>query len=656
MSQKPRVYTSILKTLQAAFTFRPEHAILLGLILLFVVRRAWVGDDAFITLRSVDNWLNGYGLTFNVSERVQAYTHPLWMLLLSLFYFFTREPYFTTLFICILCSGVAVALLLRRIAVSPLAAVLAGLVLLFSNAFIDWSTSGLENPLSFLLLAVFVIKYSVSFAQPTPKDLLHLSLIASLAVTNRMDTGVLYLPMLALAWWRSTDRKAGVGALALGQTPFILWSLFALLYYGFMLPNTYYAKLHTGLGNAEVYAQGLMYYVDSLRFDPLTLTAILAALGLSAGTLRRSRWMPLGVGILLYLLYIVSIGGDFMSGRFFSLPLFAAAILLAQLPAAAHPQPARLGMAAILLLGLFGPLPTFTMTDEAIRDLELRNTRITNERLWYDDTSGLLLQTRISTHPYYQGRLTGEEFRRMAGDGRLVLFENAIGMEGFYAGPNVHIIDLNALSEPFLARLPMVYDYRWRPAHYIRYELIPGYYETVVTGTNQLEDSGLRTYYGYLSQLIHDDLWSMERLRTIINMNLGRFDYLIDTFAYTYPELVSRNYSQVNDAQRLPFACTLSRGTEFRENGVLIRLGEQASHASSLTLALNNDREFAVQFLNQREQVGYLEWALATSEGVLYEQHFAVPPQARLQGFDEVLILPLQGDGPYCLAYMLLEE
>jgi arabinofuranosyltransferase len=46
-----------------------------------VLRTAWVSDDAFITFRTVDNALNGAGLRWNPAERVQTYTHPLWMLL-----------------------------------------------------------------------------------------------------------------------------------------------------------------------------------------------------------------------------------------------------------------------------------------------------------------------------------------------------------------------------------------------------------------------------------------------------------------------------------------------------------------------------------------------------------------------------------------------
>src|SRR5690349_1910100 len=47
-----------------------------------VLARAWVGDDALITVRTLDNLMHGYGLRWNVDERVQAFTHPLWAFLL----------------------------------------------------------------------------------------------------------------------------------------------------------------------------------------------------------------------------------------------------------------------------------------------------------------------------------------------------------------------------------------------------------------------------------------------------------------------------------------------------------------------------------------------------------------------------------------------
>ena len=118
----------------------------LGVVIAFIMlRNAWLCDDAYITLRTVDNFVNGYGLRWNIAERVQSYTHPLWMLLLTPFYAITREAYFTPLAVSVVCSMLACTLLLRH-SVSLLSAVVVTVALCLSKGFMDFATSGLENP------------------------------------------------------------------------------------------------------------------------------------------------------------------------------------------------------------------------------------------------------------------------------------------------------------------------------------------------------------------------------------------------------------------------------------------------------------------------------------------------------------------------------
>jgi hypothetical protein len=110
-----------------------------------VVRTAWVGDDAYITFRTIDNLFNGYGLRWNVAERVQTYTHPLWLGIVAAFYFVTGEPYYTALAISMVLTVATMYLLVRRIANDAAAATGAAAILILSKAFIDFSTSGLGS-------------------------------------------------------------------------------------------------------------------------------------------------------------------------------------------------------------------------------------------------------------------------------------------------------------------------------------------------------------------------------------------------------------------------------------------------------------------------------------------------------------------------------
>src|SRR5688572_19610463 len=125
--------------------------------LLLLLRTAWVDDDAYITFRTVDNFLNGYGLRWNVDNRVQAYTHPLWMFATTAVAAMTGEVYYASILLSIGVSVAAVAIVVSRIAVTLPAAAFTISALILSKAFIDYSTSGLENPLTHLLLALFFV-------------------------------------------------------------------------------------------------------------------------------------------------------------------------------------------------------------------------------------------------------------------------------------------------------------------------------------------------------------------------------------------------------------------------------------------------------------------------------------------------------------------
>ena len=124
-----------------------------------ILKNAWLCDDAYITLRVADNFINGYGLTWNIYERVQAYTHTLWLFLITAVYIFTREAYFTMIFTSVAVSFAAVVLYAFKVAGTKILAVMGIIALSFSSAFVDYSTSGLENPLSFLILALFLYVY-----------------------------------------------------------------------------------------------------------------------------------------------------------------------------------------------------------------------------------------------------------------------------------------------------------------------------------------------------------------------------------------------------------------------------------------------------------------------------------------------------------------
>ncbi len=97
---------------------------------------------------------------------------------------------------------------------------------------------------------------------------------------------------------------------------------------------------------------------------------------------------------------------------------------------------------------------------------------------------------------------------------------DATGMMGYYAGPDVYIVDRIGLSDALLARLPISNIQDWRIGHFRR-ELPAGYKESLLTGTNQIVDPGIRALYGTISLIIRGPLLDRQRLVEIVTMNLG---------------------------------------------------------------------------------------------------------------------------------------
>ncbi len=393
---------------------RPSATVVIGLLLAgfltLVVLNAWLSDDAYITFRTVDNFIHGYGLTWNVDERVQVYTHPLWMLLLSGFYALTGEIYFTSLGVSIALSFLAVALIAARGARTSGMAMLAVGILSLSKAFIDYATSGLENPLTYVILAGFLLVYLKR--PPTVRRFFWLSLLTALGMLNRLDIGLLMLPALGFAFLEVRGRKA-LAMGVLGFLPLVAWELFALLYYGSPVPNTAMAKLNAGLIRpAAIYHEGLIYLLNSLKVDPITLVVIGLAivLPIAAGDRRK---LPLVGGVLLYVLYVVRVGGDFMSGRFLAAPLLQAVVIVAMtqwvpsrtfgvFPSGRHlleqetPKVlAQAGLAlCLVVIGLSSPYTPLRATGaksaDADPDVWVRGRSITDERANYYHNTGLL--------------------------------------------------------------------------------------------------------------------------------------------------------------------------------------------------------------------------------------------------------------------------
>ncbi len=619
-------------------------SVLVTILGVVILRNAWVCDDAYITFRTVDNFVNGYGLTWNVAERVQSFSNPLWMLVVSVFYFFTREAFYTSIFLSLAASLAAASILAKRISLTPQSAGLAIVILVSSKAFIDYSTSGLENALSYLILALFVFVFLSR--PPELRTFMALAIVASLGMVNRMDNILFFLPALVYSY-SQVPWKQGLLYGLVGFSPFLIWEAFSLIYYGFPFPNTYYAKLHAGIPKSELLVQGLMYYLDTLSIDPLTLTVVGLAMMLAFAS-RAKPLMLLGGGISLYMIYIVAIGGDFMTGRFFAAPLFISVLIIGRLPIAWS----RLGLWMSIGLVLILSLPTgrapllnqATYSNAGAFGIDPRG--IADERAWYYQSTGLLQDSRHKRMPDHRWMARGDSARV---ENIQVKTSSMVGFDGYSSGPEVHLMDNHALADPLMARLPTWRYHDWRPGHYSR-KTPPGYFETLRTGQNKIQDSSLALYYDHLQGVISGPIMSLRRFKDILLINIGSYDHLLTS--YCPEDQIEVRYADVCMPKPPRTRWNAEGNHILGRNGIRISL-DSVCHDTLVEISVDHNDLYYLAYILDGEELARQKIDREDCYGLKTDTLEVVPLAAYL-GYDCLQLYPWTGDGLFSMGHVRL--
>jgi len=497
-----------------------------------VIRNSWVSDDAYITFRSLENFLHGYGLVFNIGERVQTFTHPLWFLIQAAVNFVLNlwrdnplgqgQMYLLNIIISIAISILMAAVFAFKVATSTKGAILGLLVFSVSKSFIDYSTSGLENPLTHLILLLFILVYLNS-----QRSILILALLTALSGVDRLDTLVFYLPALLVLFWQNPNKTRTLLTLGLGFLPLIAWELFSLFYYGFPFPNTAYAKINTNIPVSSLVMHGMHYYRNSLTVDPITLLTIFTTAGLGLGNKNKQHRLIIA-GMLIYLIYTIFIGGIFMSGRFFSAPLLACVALLSTMEF----NSSKIYGLAIALVLLIGTAPIYlipersssiNIANEVERKSLINEYGIADERVFYTELGLFECLENNSIPAMNFSRDKWEYFSLKPVKVKLV---GALGLNAMTMGPNFHVVDHYSLADPLMTRMPLYDVKKWRIGHF-RHIIPKGYLETLKQGKNLITDQNIALYYDKLSIVVSGDLWDWQRIVEIWNLNTGRYDHLL---------------------------------------------------------------------------------------------------------------------------------
>ncbi|MEA2604933.1 MAG: arabinofuranosyltransferase [Acidobacteriota bacterium] len=289
---------------------------------------AWGSDDAYISYRYALNLASGHGLVFNPGERVEGFSNLLYVLLLTpAAALVSPERLYAVSagmnVVFALASLILVYRFTRRRLGPWAAAAAAGLVALCPALWV-WVASGLETPLVLLLqIAAWVlVERAVEVEEEHERPpIAGLCLVAALCVLARVDGFI--TPLLAAAFLVLRGRwQAGLAVVAASALTLTIVTQWRLSYYGWPLPNTYYAKV-TGALSERLEAGGQQLLSVLLGTGLLVSVAGLAVAGVrSLKGFSRRRRDPLSnlsfpvVFAAGWLAYYVYVGGDFYAERF----------------------------------------------------------------------------------------------------------------------------------------------------------------------------------------------------------------------------------------------------------------------------------------------------------------------------------------------------
>jgi arabinofuranosyltransferase len=292
---------------------------------------AWIyrflTDDSYISFRYSLNFAHGRGLVWNAGyEAVEGYSNFLWVLILALFERIGIHPEQAATPLSLLATG-ALSLVVARFAwrragdASRWPVVIAPALLALTRSVAVWSTSGLETRL-FELLAVagalqLVEEVEAYAAGGAPRRAWAPWLFA-LATLTRPDglliSGAAAGAAGAYLWG---FRRDAVGRLVRAWLPYaaLIAAHFAFrrLYYGYWLPNTYYAKVggQTWWSSGGLYLQAFMLEYAAYLWAPFLTAGIVYHLR------RHTGFVPLlfAAIVLPHALYVAAIGGDHFEYR-----------------------------------------------------------------------------------------------------------------------------------------------------------------------------------------------------------------------------------------------------------------------------------------------------------------------------------------------------
>jgi len=316
-------------------------------------------DDANIFLKYAQNIADGYGFVFNAGgEKVEGFTSFLWVLICAACFSVSANPEFLLLFICLVLTTLTITIVYGEVKkdVTLLDSfyfkkyffwLYCAFIVCIGPSFLAWSVLSLmENSLwnfLFALAVALVLQSDRTGLSSWKKALLVLTGILLVMTRPESFAWIVLFSILLFMIRKKQNRSADFPLLFFSCTVLASLALtyFRVRYFGYPLPNTYYAKVSNNLFYNIV--NGIKYAFQFFTsYNPLItlLCILLVAVSFNRRNLFKAFEKPKASNesLVLYNIFIITViilfsillpfttGGDHFGGfRFYQsiLPLCA---------------------------------------------------------------------------------------------------------------------------------------------------------------------------------------------------------------------------------------------------------------------------------------------------------------------------------------------
>jgi hypothetical protein len=397
--------------------------------------RSFFHDDAYISLRYVQNFLNGNGLCWNPGERVEGYSNFLLVIMVSALGRLGMELVLATKVIGIASYLALIWFAYRepwkrdRGASDSLLRFIPVIVVATSAPIVIWSLGGLETILFSLLVTTGVLLF-IRTISDEDNSMILCGFVFGLATLCRPE-GVLFAAMAVgygfFSHWyknRKIDLRL-VGFVTSAAVMVVPHLIFRFVYYGEFLPNTWYVKGPQSLDLMRPGWEYLSGYAGSFPF----ILPIIAGL-LTAAIVRRAFDWEIGFLITVitgYLGFVFFIGGDHMPAFRMIAPIipvcgFLLWRLLSSIGQINRARPSGFVVCAVIVL-------------------------CAGQLIWPGE---LVRRAKVTDGAAFLGSLIGKYINANWPEGSLVAL-NTAGSTPYFA-PKLRFIDMLGLNDTTIAR------------------------------------------------------------------------------------------------------------------------------------------------------------------------------------------------------------